>query len=90
MISIELTGNECLEFQHILPVQGSFQTLETVEGVLKKARVNDSDLEKLKKIDFEDNEIKFLKEMIQILDKNQLIKFTSLSLIKKIMNIKGV
>jgi len=90
MISIELTGNEVLEFQHILPVQGSLQTLETVEDIMKKVKCNDIDLSKIKKVDFEEIEIVFLKNMIGILDKNQLIQFTSLSLIKKIMNTKGV
>jgi hypothetical protein len=89
MIAIDLTGNECLEFRFILPVQGSLKTLELVEHILKKAKVNDTDLEKLKKIDFEEIEIKFLKKMIAHLDKNQLIRFSSLSLIKKIMDIKG-
>lgn len=90
MISVELKGNEQLQFQFILPVQGSLKTLELVEKILDKCKINDIDLEKILKVDFEEFEIKFIKEMIDYLDKKQQIRFESLSLIKKIMNIKGV
>lgn len=89
MISIELTGNERISFQYLLPVQGSIETLETVEKILNKCKVSDPDLEKFVKVDFDEKEIELVKASIGILDKNQQLRLESLSLIKKIMNIKG-
>lgn len=88
MIAIELTSNERLQFQYILPVQGSLQTLELVDKILDKANVNDLDTKKIAKIEFESIEIKFIKKMIKFLDEQKQLNFQSLSLIKKFLNIK--
>ena len=85
MISIELTGNERLQFQYILPVQGSIKTLELTEKIWQKCQVNESDLNLISEIKFEENEIKFIKDMIKFLDENQKLNFSSLSLIRKIL-----
>lgn len=89
MIAINLTSNEILQFQYILPVQGSIQTLELVEKILNKVNVYDEDIDKIKKIEFDIIEIKFVKDMIKFLDKQKQLNFQSLSLIKKFLNIKG-
>lgn len=88
MIAIDLTIEERISFQYIVPVQGSLETLELVDTILKKVRINDSN-EKTKKISFDLNEILFLQKMIKFLDSQKKLSFEALSLIKKIMNIKG-
>ncbi len=89
MISIDLTGNERLQIANILPVQGDLNTLRLVDEILKKAKISDiKEMKELNKIDFEENEINFIKEMINLLDSKQMLKFESLSLIEKFMNIK--
>lgn len=90
MINIELSGNERLQFQYLLPAQGSLETLEMVEKILKKCKINDKDFEKVVIVEFEKNEIRLVKDCIEVLDKNQQLRLESLPLIKKIMNIKGV
>lgn len=88
MISIELTGAERLQFQYILPIQGSLRTLELVEKILQKCKIESkSDLDKSILIDFEDEEMNLIKDMIDYLDKNNQIKFEALSLVRKL--IKG-
>lgn len=90
MINFLLTGNERLQFQYILPYQGSRKTLDMVEKILNKVKISDAnDMEVEKEFKFEDTEIEFMKQMIDLLDKQQQLRFESLSLIKKIMNIKG-
>lgn len=89
MISINLTGNERLQFQYILPVQGSLLTLRTVEIILEKIDINNvKDINECLKIDFGKEEISFIKEMINFLDEQKKLNFQSLSLINKILNIK--
>ena len=80
---LNLTGKEIFEFQYILPAQGSLKTLELVQKILDK--VNIQDIENDKDIDFTKEEIDFVSQMIQLLDENQSLKITSLSLIKKIL-----
>jgi len=88
MIAIELTIEEILNFQYILPVQGSLKTLELVEKILSKVAIKDNN-EKIKTVNFEEHEIIFLKENIIFLDNQKKLGFQSLSLIKKILNTKG-
>jgi hypothetical protein len=39
---IALTGNERLQFQTILPIQGDLKTLELVDSILSKVKIEDS------------------------------------------------
>lgn len=80
MIAIELTENERLQFQYILPVQGSLEALELVEQILGKIEIGDS-------VEFSDIEMQFIKNCIKYLDKQKQVMFSSLSLIKKILKI---
>ena len=92
MISLDLTYKEILQFQHILPVQGSFRALEMVEKILKKIEIEKikEASEEIKKIVFEENEILFLQDMISFLDEQKKLSFSSFSLIKKILDKKEI
>ena len=81
MIKIELTGEEKLQFQYILPMRGSLVALELVASILKKVNEN------VVNINFEDDEFSLIVEMIAILDSRKELPFSALSLIKKILNI---
>ena len=86
---ISLTSKELLEFPKILPIQGSLKTLESVQGILEKIKINnESELSTIKNVDFSKEEINFILEMIEILDKNQQLHFGSLTLVQKILKIK--
>jgi 2C-methyl-D-erythritol 2,4-cyclodiphosphate synthase len=85
---LALTGNERLQFQTILPIQGDLKTLELVDSILSKVKINDiSDIKSNEEQEFEfnDKESELIHEMIKILDSQQQLQFTSLSLIKKII-----
>ena len=85
---LALTGNERLQFQTILPIQGDFKTLELVDSILSKVKINDiSDIKSNEEQEFEfnDKDSELIHEMIKILDSQQQLQFTSLSLIKKII-----
>jgi len=86
MIALELINNEKLQFQYLLPSQGSFLELELVEGILKKVEEIDNGLED--QIIFEKNEIEFLIRSISFLDQQKMLNLQSLSLIRKILNLK--
>lgn len=89
MICIELTGKECLQFQYILPVQGSLSTLEMVEGILEKVSIKDkSNIDDFRTIEFSRIEVDFIESMINILNVQQNLRFESLSLIKKFLKLK--
>lgn len=89
MIVLDLTGNERIQFQYILPVQGSLQTLELVEKILEKVKINDvKDMNEITKIKFEEIEFNFIKEMIKYLDSQKQLNYSSLSLLRKILNRK--
>lgn len=88
---LDLTNNERLNFQYILPSKGSFKTLETIERILdiiKIQEVKETEDEKTVSFEFKKEDIDFLKEVISVLDQNQSLTFQSLSLIRKIMNTK--
>lgn len=88
---LELTGQERIEFQNILPIRGNLEILELTDKIIKKVKINDiKDVQNDKtiKCEFEEKEIKFLHEIIQIRNEQQQLNFSSLSLIRKILNIK--
>ena len=89
-MKIELTGKEILQFQYILPIQGSLKTLELVDEILKAVKIDDiKAIDSFsKEIEFKDEHIQLIQNMIDILDKNQTLNFQSLSLVKKFLNIK--
>jgi hypothetical protein len=88
MIKLSLTKEERLQFQYILPVQGSLKVLELVNTIFEK--INEVEIEeKIADINFEESEIDFICEMIGILDKQGKLHFQSLSLIKKILSKEG-
>ena len=85
---LALTGNERLQFQTILPIQGDLKTLELVDSILSKVKINDiGDIKSNEEQEFEfnDKESELIHKMIKILDSQQQLQFTSLSLIKKII-----
>ena len=70
-------------FPYILPVQGSFQTLELVEKILLKIRIeNQKDEEK--EFIFDKDELMCLKKYVDVLDENNKLQFQCLSLARKI------
>ena len=84
---LNLTSQEILQFQCILPGQGSLKTLDMVQKILDKSKINDIDCES-KEIDFTDEEIEFMNNFINILDQNQQISIQALSLVRKILKEK--
>lgn len=83
---LELSSHERLQFQYILPVQGSLRTLELVEKILDKVKISDvQNIDSNKKIDFDKNESGIMVDMIHFLDQNQQLNIQSLSLIHKIL-----
>lgn len=85
MKKVKLTIDERMNFQYILPMQGSLVTLDMVEGILKKVEIKDAN-EKEKEIDFSADEMNFMKDMINFLDENNKLPYSSLSLVRKILN----
>ena len=85
MIILSLTGHERLQFQYILPVQGSIETLELVKTIFEKVNIDVKNTENAEDVNFEANEIDFLVRMINILDQQAKLHFQSLSLVKKIL-----
>jgi hypothetical protein len=88
-MKIELSSQDRLQFQYILPVQGDLKTLELVESILEKIKITDGEdynsLD-LKVFEFKTDEIELIKNFIKILNDNKSIRFESLSLVKKILN----
>jgi hypothetical protein len=91
MITISLTGKERLQFQYILPVQGSLETLELVDIILKKIKIEEAKETDLKELEvkFDKKEALFVLKMIDFLDNQKQLAFSSLSLIKKFLSKKG-
>jgi len=81
---VKLTVQERLQFQYLLPVQGSYETLETVERIIEKIKVLDS-VEPEREFIFEIADIKFIQNNIRTLDQHQKLPFQALSVIRKIM-----
>lgn len=79
-----LSVSERLQFQYLLPVQGNLKTLELVESITKKVFIlNENEIDR--DFIFEADEIIFLRSNIKMLDENNKLSFTSLSVIRKIM-----
>jgi hypothetical protein len=91
-MNLELTYRERLEFKNVLPVRASLSRIRLAKQIIDKVKINDSndinDNSAVQDFDFNDAEIEFLKTMIQFLDEQNQIPFTSLSLIEKILSIK--
>jgi hypothetical protein len=83
---MKFSVTERLQFPYILPVQGTIHTLEQVECILEKVKVEDAK-EDEKDIDFTAEELWFMCDMIQCLDQAGKISFSSLSLVRKILNM---
>ena len=75
---------ERMQFQYLVPMQGSLKTLELVEGILKKVFIND-EKEVGREFIFDQEEIQALKGFVEILDKANKLNFGSLSVVRKIM-----
>jgi hypothetical protein len=84
---MELTRNEKFQIQYLLPIQGNLETLKTVQQILDKLNIieEDQNNKEIIDIDFNSDEINFLKYMVQILDQNQKLFLSSLSLVNKIL-----
>ena len=85
---MKVTRSEKFQIQFLLPVQGSIETLEQVQQILDKIKIVPEDAQSIEdiEIDFDNNEIFFLKEMIKVLSQLQKLTLPSLSLVKKILN----
>ena len=79
-----LSDYEKDQIKYLLPMQGNFELLEMVEGIFLKVKEANEE----KEVQFSDSEIGLLKETVSILDQNNKLSFTSLSLIRKIMEEK--
>lgn len=91
-MKIEITANEKLQFQYLLPNQGSLKILELTNGIIEKVKIIDrKEIEenKICSIDFNNDEIDFLNQNIKILDESNKLNLQSLTLIKKILKLKG-
>lgn len=81
---MKLSINDRLQFQYLLPVQGNFKTLETVEKILNKLRVEKADEEEREFV-FSKDEMDLLRQSIHVLDQSNKLNLQSLSTIRKIM-----
>ena len=89
MITLPLSVEERLQFQYILPVQGSIATLETVVNILNKIQVKEVlSPEEVVDIDFEESEMLLMIESVKALDSAGRIHLQSLELAKKILRSK--
>ena len=85
-----LSGKEIYQIQFVLPIQGNLETLESAAQILNKANVKeeDADDEKTRDVDFSNEEIHFLREMISLLNQAKKLNINGLSFYHKILNIK--
>ncbi len=81
---MKLSVNDRLQFQYLLPVQGNFKTLETVEKILNKLRVETADEEEREFV-FSKDEMDLLRQSIHVLDQSNKLNLQSLPTIRKIM-----
>ena len=81
---MNLSVDERLQFQYLLPAQGDFKTLELVESIFNKLHIKDM-TEEEKDFVFKKEEISLLKESIRVLDRNHKLPLQALSVIRKIM-----
>jgi hypothetical protein len=88
MITIQLTTDERLQFVYILPAQSDLKTLELVECILNKIKINKTGEiagNDLGEYEFTDEEFELIYNSILVLDKSKKINFGSLSLVKKFL-----
>jgi hypothetical protein len=87
---MKLTGKEIFQVQFVLPVQGNLAALKMATQIKDKLNVKEEDAndENIREIDFKNEEIKFLKGMINALDQNNGLNIHGLSLYDKILNTK--
>jgi hypothetical protein len=89
VITLPLSVEERLQFQYILPIQGSIATLETVVNILNKIQVKEVlSPEEVVDIDFEESEMLLMIESVKALDSAGRIHLQSLELAKKILRSK--
>jgi len=79
---MNLTLNERENFKFILPVQSDIKSIELVVRILDKIKFDEKEN---KEINFDEDEILFLKDTINYLDKTKKIFLQSFSLVQKIL-----
>jgi hypothetical protein len=84
---MELTRKEKFQVQYLLPIQGSLKTLEQVEEILKRINITaeDAGSNEIVEIQFSDEEINFICDMIKVLDQAQKLNLEILPLIRKFL-----
>jgi len=84
---MKATKAEKFQVQYLLPVQGSLQTLETVQEILDiiKIKPEDAESDMIEEIELSDAHISFLKNMISVLDQSQKLSLRCLPIIRKIL-----
>lgn len=85
MKTLELSVEERIQFQYLLPIQGSIVTLDTVMDILNKIQVKEVTESDDINVDFEDHEIELMKVSVKALDSSQKLHIQSLELAKKIL-----
>lgn len=85
MKTLELSVEERIQFQYLLPIQGSIATLDTVMDILNKIQVKEVTESDDINVDFEDHEIELMKVSVKALDSSQKLHIQSLELAKKIL-----
>lgn len=91
MSILQLTAEERIQFQNVLPVCGSLKGMQLAKQIIDKVKINDvKDINSTdtQEIDFNDEEVQLMQEMISIRNNQQQIYFSSLSLIEKFLSIK--
>jgi len=91
---LELTQQEKAQFAQLLPAQASLSELMLVRSILIKTQLSESDVVSINnpdliKIEFSQDEIKFLLQEINLRDSTRQLPFASLDLILKIKEIES-
>ena len=84
MKKIDISKEETLQFQNILPGVGCFETLELVEKIFNKV----VKLESGGRLMLEDDEFSLLFNSINELSKGKALRYQSLTLARKIIKYK--
>lgn len=87
MITLSITKKEKFQIQYLLPIQGNLKTLELVQQILNKLSITENDQlsDEIVTIEFEEEELNFIKFSIEVLNQNQKLYLAGLSLVKKIL-----
>jgi len=83
-MNLTLSVAERLSFQHVLPLQGDYVTLATVDSIIKKVAVSDIG-EADKEFLFDDKEATLLRESVHFLNSSKKLNYQAFSLVKKIL-----